>query len=536
MKDLNFRSARRAGGGAERRGGSVRRLLSVVTGIALIAAAAACGTAEPTPGSTGDGPRQGGDLTIMVVKGGQSEFPSLDPIRPGTTNSDYRNAVFGSMFHAGKDGVIEPQLAAGYEFSPDNLTVTISLRPGVKFSDGTPLDADAVVWNYKRALDPANACECKAIFDTVTDVRAEGTDKVIMTLSKPFAAFIPAFPSTALNWIASPTAFEELGEQRFSQFPVGAGPYIVKSNDPSQKLELERNPNYYLPGQPYLDSLTFQVIGSDQSAVSALQAGSVHVVEAVTTIPLLQQAKQQFQLIQLPVTKVWELQFNTLVPPLDDQRAREALIYATDIQALNDALYLGLNKLTQSPTASGGLFYTPTVPGAKTYDLDKAKELVEDLGGLTVTISSGMGNINQQNAAALQAMWSEAGIEVSQIRQLELADIKEQITTKRWNVHVGRSGAFDPALRLGIESFFGTNGANSGVADRQLDALITEGAAETDIDKRADIYQEAFELIADKSYAGFMFEDQRFFLAANSVVNIDQGVGEIDWQSVSLAE
>ena len=83
---------------------------------------------------------------------------------------------------------IVPALAKSITVSPDGLTITIGLRPGVKFSDGTPLNAAAVVANYKRDLDPANACQCLVTFSTIKNVAASG-DNVVLTMSAPMAAF-----------------------------------------------------------------------------------------------------------------------------------------------------------------------------------------------------------------------------------------------------------------------------------------------------------------------------------------------------------
>lgn len=512
-----------------------RTVRATIVAAAFSLLVAACGGQSVAGSSDESGPQaSGGAVTVLVSAGGLSQWPSLDPISAGQANSDYRNAIFGELFHQGKDGVVEPQLATGYETSADGLTVTIAIRDGITFSDGTPFDAAAVDKAHKRALDPANGCQCVSIFSAVSSTEAQGADKVVLHLSKPFPALINAFTSTALNWIPSPAALDTMSPADFALKPVGAGSFVVESNDPSQKLVLKRNPAYYQQGLPYLDSLTFQSIGSDQSAYAGLQSGSAQMVEGMTTVPLLTQGKQAFNLVPVPSTQAWMTQFNARSGPLTNQTAREALRYATDTASLDQFLYENLNKPTQSPTGSGGLFYTDDVEGYIGYDEAKARQLVSQIpGGLKVRLMTSSSNVGLQAAQALQAMWAKVGIE-TEISQPDLAAKQEAYKNGSWDILYGFSGAYDPALNLGLASFFGSEGANSGVADPDLDKLIGEAALTQDETGRADQYKQAFALLSDKSYANFLFENQTFNLVAKSGIrNVDQGSRWISWEKVS---
>src|SRR6201986_3536789 len=317
-------------------------------GLALGLAAGGGGSTIPAAGSSGGStaanggrtggassapPAHGGSLTVLVVAGGLATWPNLDPLASGTANADYRHAIFGEMFHQNADGTVVPALAKSISVSSDGLTETIGLRPGVKFSDGTPLDAAAVVTNYKRDLDPANACQCIGTFRTVKSVAASG-DNVVVTLSAPMPAFPAALIDSALNWIASPAALTKEGKG-FGTDPVGAGPFTVSSDDPSQKLVLAANPTYYIKGQPYLSQLTFQSVGNDQSAYSALQSGSAQLVEGITTQQLLTQARPRFTVGPLPVTSFGQITSTTPAPPRKNPVAREPPADATDSTALD---------------------------------------------------------------------------------------------------------------------------------------------------------------------------------------------------------
>jgi peptide/nickel transport system substrate-binding protein len=258
------------------------------------------------------------------------------------------------------------------------------------------------------------------------------------------------------------------------------------------------------------------------------------MVEGMTTIPLLTQGKAAFNLVPVPSTAAWMTQFNTKSGPLANPTAREALRAATDTASLNKFLFDDLNKPTQSPTGSGGLFYTDKVDGYVGYDEDKARQLVAQVpGGLKVRMMTSSSNVGLQAAQALQAMWAKVGIE-TEISQPDLAAKQENYKSGNWDILFGFSGASDPALNLGIASFFGSKGANSGVADPDLDKLIADAATAPDQSARAGLYQQAFKLLSDKSYANFLFENQTFNLVAKTgIKNFDQGARWISWEKVS---
>jgi peptide/nickel transport system substrate-binding protein len=511
-----------------------------VLGLALGLAACSGGSTIPTSASggssaAGGAPAKGGSMTVLVVAGGLASWPDLDPVASGTANADYRNAIFGEMFHQNADGTIVPALAKSISVSSDGLTITIGLRPGVKFSDGTPLDAASVVANYKRDLDPASACQCLITFNTIKNVAASG-DNVVLTMSSPMPAFEAAVVDSALNWIASPTALSKEGKN-FGLSPVGAGPFTVSSNDPSQKLVLAANPGYYIKGEPDLSQLTFQTVGNDQSAYSALQSGTAQVAEAVTTGQLLNQAKSQFSVVPLPVTQVFQATYNTLAPPLNNPIAREALDYATNASALDQGLFSGQNKLDEIPVASDTAFWEKSIPGYKGYDLAKAKALVKQLGGLTVSIQGSPSSTGSQLMQGLEAMWAQAGIQVSKINQVALPQLTANFTSHNWQVDVGFSSASDPALGLGLSFFFGSHGPDSGVHSPALDAQLAKSATEMNHSQRVADYDTAYQMLWSNTYGDFLFENPNYDIVTPNVTGIGQKPPTwIDWGTVSVKQ
>src|SRR5215203_680461 len=339
---------------------------------AFVIALSACGgggdnAADDSSGKEGaDNPpaaKSGGEITVLEEAAFAGSWPAgLDPATNtnGAANQPYMDTIYGQLFKLVEGGEVVGELAESGTLSSDGKTFTVKLRPGVKFTDGSPLDAATVKWNFDRSLASPCTCNPKSSWPKLEDpaVTTSGDDTVEIHFTAPFAAVARSFISSNLNWMASKTTFDKVGEKAFKQKPVGAGPFTVVSNSPSNQLVLQKNPGYFRQGRPYLDKITFKTIGGDQAAYQAMQAGQADAYEGIST------------------------------PAFDDQKARDAVYYATDAEAIRKGLFNNRYPNSQTFTGPGGLFYKPTVPGYKTFDLEKAKQLVTENGGLQVTLGT----------------------------------------------------------------------------------------------------------------------------------------------------
>lgn len=487
-------------------------LLSMIAALSILILASACSQPADETETTGV-PQRGGNATVLLLSDFAGTWPAgLDPATNATAgaNMTLMNAIFGGLFQltADEDGGnvrVLGVLASGYEFAQDGRDLVIRLRPGVKFSDGTPFDAAAVKFSMDRTLK--EACCAPNAWPWVDGERVTAPDEhtVVLHFSQPYGPVINSFPSTSLNWIASPTALEKLGPTEFKVKPVGAGPFRVVSNQLSTKLVLERNPHYWQEGRPYLDGLTFQSINSEQAAYQALLAGDAQAFEGMGSIPLIEQAEKggRLTVVRQPPVSVGMVQINTTVAPFDDPRAREALYYATDVEALNKALYNGRNSVSQSFTASGGLFFHETVPGYRTYDLEKARAIVKELGGLKVRLGTIRSFLAEQFIAALQSQWQQAGIEVT-LEPYDLGALISAFQGKKWNAILQFVGSYDPDSGSGLRFRFGSASQFSGVNDKELDALIDQATATTDPAEREKVYRSLSRHLSDHAYGPFL--------------------------------
>src|SRR6202012_5123013 len=225
----------------------------------------------------------------------------LDPATGGAAPSIYEDAIFGQLFRLTPSGGIEPVLATGYTVTEGGTLLTITLHSGVKFSDGTPLNAAAVEGNIKRDLaTPATASPMGSWPSLAkTDGIIPPNDlTVVLHFSAPYAPLIATLIGSNVNHIASPAAVAKMGAKQFQKTPVGAGPFEVETNLVDHQLTLKKNPGYFQAGRPYLDKLEFTTVSDDQTALEALQSGTGQAAQ-VTTPQIIEEAKGNSQFTTL---------------------------------------------------------------------------------------------------------------------------------------------------------------------------------------------------------------------------------------------
>jgi peptide/nickel transport system substrate-binding protein len=476
----------------------------------------AAGSSSSTTAASGPA-HAGGSLTALEGTGFAGDWPTgLDPATNtnGAADQSQMNSIFGQLWELNSSGKLVGDLATGYKFSDGGKTITVTLRPGVKFSDGTPLNAQAVVFNWTRDLK--SPCTCKPTNFVVKSITAPNATTVKVALAAPDGAFIDQLQDSNFSWIASPAALKKLGEKQFTLTPVGAGPFKVVSDTLSNTLELEKNPGYWKSGRPYLDKLTFKATAGDESALEAMQAGSGQAYEGMSSPQLLNSFKSKFTVTTEPSTSPYDIQFNTAIPPFNNIKARQAIYYATNAALIDQKLFGDVNPPGQSFTAPAGLFYEKSVPGYLTYDLAKAKALVKSIGGLNINFFTIQQPATQNFMEALQTMWKDAGIN-STIHFYPLSGLIQQFDTKKWQIALQTAGAWDPAGGVGLGFRFLSMSPFSGVHDPHLDALIQGAQAAIDPATRKSRYDQAAAYIAKMAYGPFLFPLASWNIAAHGV-------------------
>jgi peptide/nickel transport system substrate-binding protein len=466
----------------------------------------------------------GGELVVLLDTAFSGSWPAgLDPATnvTGGANLSQMSSIYGGLFRLeadddGSNAQVVPHQAESYELADEGRTLRIKLRPGIQFTDGTPLDAEAVAFNFRRAI--TTPCTCAPPWaqpgvladpDLNVAITTEGTDTVVVRFANPNAAVVTTMTVSNVNWIASPSAIQAAGADAFRINPVGAGPFKVVTNNLNQELALEKNTNYFVPDRPYLDKLTFRSIGGDQPAYNAIVAGDADAYEGATTIPLLDLARSnpQVTLTQQPASSPYVIQLNTRIPPFNNKELREAIYYATDAEAIAQGLFGGRYPTAQTFTAPGGLFHHDTIPGYRTYDLAKAKAIIDAYeaanGPLTVDLGTLDAYVARLVNTELQRQWEAAGITTT-IHADSLQQLIGNFIGGQWQAMLQTAGAWDPAAGVGVAFRFASTFPFSGVTDETIDDLLQQGAQTVDPGQRDDIYLQLGQRISDEAYAPYI--------------------------------
>ncbi len=238
---------------------------------------------------------------------------------------------------------LEGRLATGWSFSTDQKTVTFDLRRGVRFHDGTPLDAEAVVSSFRRLLDPAHPHRPRAVphapnFAAIARVEAAGSDRVAFALREPSAVILYNLAHYAAS-VVSPAAARG---PRLARNPAGTGPYRLARWDPDVKLELEAFDGYW-GAKPAVRRVIVVPVASPQTAIEKLRRGEVHAVDHPTLADVRALAGDPaVRVHQRESLNVCCLAFNLRHPPYDNLHFRRAVSLALDRKTLNDLAYHGM--------------------------------------------------------------------------------------------------------------------------------------------------------------------------------------------------
>jgi peptide/nickel transport system substrate-binding protein len=487
-------------------------------------------------------PKEGGSLTVLEGKGYNGDWPlGLDPATntTGAADQDYYNAVFGQLFELGDNGKLIDDLATGYQYSNGNRTVTIDLRPGVKFSDGSPLTASVVAWNWARDLE--SSCTCAPSW-TIARVNPKVTtsapaanvikvlspDTIQVNLAIPDGAFINQMFDSTPNWIASESAFDKMGEAAFAKLPVGAGPFIMLSDSYSNEIVMKKNPTYWQApqGLPYLDNLTFKSVSGDEAAYEAMLSGEGQVYTDMSTPQLLTESAQHFDVLNQLGTSPYDLQLNTASAPFNNVKARQAIYAMTNFAPILKNIFKSAYPPVEGFTGPGGICYQQNVPGYQGYDPTLAKQLVAESGLDKYTINLGTissSPVASETTEALSQEWAAFGVKTT-LRVYPLDGLIQAFTAnggKSWQSMIQTAGAYDPAGGVGVGFRFDSTSPFSGVHDPKLDTILNEASASSSLSVRCPLYNQAAAYIAKNYYGPFYFS----FAPANVSVKGVSGPG-----------
>ncbi len=449
--------------------------------------------------------------TLIIGRGADSV--TLSYYATAAPDSEVLAHIAETLFRLTPDGKIVPHLAESHSLSADGRTMTIKLRRGIRFTDGTPFDATAVKWNLDFFRNPANRIQFQFLVSEVTSVDVVDSNTVRISSGR---AFVPLLAHLTHDFIGmhSPAAVERAGGMQapvgmpYGRAPVGTGPYVLKEWVRGDRLVLERNPNYWGPNKPALDQIVWRVIPDDGARVLALESGQIQVAVRVPprdTSRLV--LNRDIRVDRTSSLRTIYMAFNNQRRPFTDARVRQAFNYAVNKRAIVQTILGGAARVSDAPIAPGIVGYAPVMTYA--YDINKAKQLLTEAGfpqGLNVTIHHPSGRYVQDAAvaAAVQAQLRDAGINARLVtmewatylqvtnRPVEQTDI--EMFMLGWGTVTGDAD-------YGLYSLFHSSQWAPGGSSRffykntQVDGLLDQARAITDPARRAATYKQAMGII-----------------------------------------
>ncbi len=490
------------------------RALPIAIAAFLPLAACAPGEAREDAGA----PRAGGTLTFAVG----TDAGCVDPQQVGTSDTLYslRQTVDSLTDQDPETGTIVPWLASGWEVGADARSFTFRLRPGITFSDGTPLDAQAV----KESFDAvpklgALAVQATAYLDGYTGTRVVDDLTAVIEFERPNAQFLQATTTPALA-LVSPASAKRTPRQRCAEGVAGTGPFVLSRYEPNRSITLTRRDGYdwgsslwTKKGTAYLDKAVFNVVPESGVRTGGLSSGQIDVIGRVAQAEEAALKGTGVELLGHTIPGVgYNLGLNNSRAVLQDLRVRQAIRNAIDRKQIVETVFSSGTRPASSVLAENTPGYTDL--GAELgFDPAKAKELLDAAGwtagedgirrkdGAKLTLKT----VWFSNAAMfrpalelLQQQLKDIGVELA-LTELQVAQFPELLKSGDYDAFWG--GNYNRADPDALRTLYSTKLGNAyRLPPSPLDGLLDRQAAEHDPARRDGLVAQAQRLIVQNAY------------------------------------
>jgi len=436
----------------------------------------------------------------------------------GTTASDNLNAggaiVEPLLWNNPATDKNEPFLAESWELTGPT-SMKISVRKGVSFTNGEPLNADAVVNSVKVFMD-AKVTPAYSLFATAID-RVEKIDDmtVVIHTKNPYPPF--ELMLTQIH-VTPPVYWASAGPDGFGQKPVGTGPFRFVEWIKDNRLVMDRNPQYWGKAPVGIDRLVFKPVPDDTSRVAGLTTGEYDVAINIPINAIDQiNAQKDRTIVQTPSYRIFQLILSSIEEhksPLLDKRVRQAVNYAIDKKAIIDSLFSG-----RAFALNGQLLRKEQLgfdPSLKDYAFDpvKAKALLTEAGhpnGFEVTFKFPSGRYAQDRevSEAIAGMLAKSSIRTKMV-SLEPGEFLRQLRARELQpmAFIGLAPLGDPDFQV---AQYRSTWRYAYIRNAELDSLIDQGAKEMDKEKRTAIYRKVMQLMHEEAPVAFLYGGFDFY-------------------------
>jgi peptide/nickel transport system substrate-binding protein len=407
-----------------------------------------------------------------------------------TSTNTYFLLVYDQLVRVDPAGVVQPRLALSVIGTPDSINWTVTLRPNVEFSDGTPFDAQAVVFNWTRDANPATGGRCVGDASQMASFTAGNVTTIKVTPKSANSQF-PRLLQNCLGTIGSPTAFQKEGEATFNTQPVGAGPYMLKEWVRNDHATFVKNPNYWDAPRPYVDTVIYRPVTDITQRANAFQAAGSSAVWSASGVVSQYGDLFKQEGYQVQYTNTWggvALGFNLNRVPFNNVSVRQAFSYALNLQDINVKAAQGHDVPADTIFPPDSPFYDKS--GTQNLnDLAKAQQLID-----AYVSSHGPIKVNFAVATAIKPYGDAI---TQQLSRLKGVTINEQLldgattvvlqTTRNFDMIFAGASGVDPEPVMYND--FHTGGSNNyGYSNPVMDKLLEQGRSSSVLSVRKAAY------------------------------------------------
>ena len=425
----------------------------------------------------------------------ESDPDMLDPAKSRTfVGRIVFSALCDKLIDVAPDLTLVPQLATGWTVSEDGLTVDLTLREGVKFHDGTDFTAEAVKANIERYLTLEDSVR-KSEIASITEVEVLDPQHVRLHLSAPDAPLLAQLADRAGIMLSPATLDGDVGAH-----PVCAGPFQFKSRVAQDRIELVKFPDYWNAEAIRLDGVTYLPIPDSTVRFANLQSGDLDLINRLgaTDVAAVESAAN------LVFGRADGLGYQGITfnvgngsradsPFGKDARLRRALSLAIDREAINQVVFAGLNAPASQFVSTASPYFDPAFP-VETRDVEAARALLAEAGypdGITLEFGVPNRPENLQVAQMIQAMAAEAGITIELVAKEFATLVADGAAGEFQSEYIGWSGRLDPDGNIFSFVTTGSGFNDAGYSNPEVDRLMKEARATSDIERRRDLYHQA---------------------------------------------
>jgi len=482
-------------------------------------------------------PADAGETEPSVIKWGFGLPTSWDPVTSSTGNDiNTISLVYASLTQLDEKGNAGPGLAEKWEYNDAGDEVTFTLREGLTFSDGTPIDAEAVRSSLLRGKTQENSL-LKDQLSTIEDVTADSELEVTLDLVNPDYQ-VPNLLAGKTGAIVSPTAVEK-DVAAIPTAPVGAGPFTIESFVPESNAVLVKNPDYWNAENVHIDRLELSTGTDPATVIAAVQSGALDVASLPAS--KIEEAKAAgLEVDVIDSLTVSQVDIHSGIAPLDDPKVVEALKYAIDRQEIVDVAGFGIGTVTYQPFPKGYVAYNPELDDLFAYDPEKTKQLLEDAGYAP----------NELSIEITAASYSE-NIAVLVQEQLKKVGVKSTInlvapgsSTWQQQVYINRTAQFALDGTVGRESpvqnltvVYGPSGLmnpSRTASPEFLAALDTVRNTPLDDPDYQSVLQEAVKIGVLQASSFSTYSSPRIFVRSPKVSALPHFLSQVRWEGVTV--